>query len=102
MLAATAVFADDADLNRMLTAFGYAGTPPLGPHTTDLGMFDVEGVSVSLEVTRVVSPGRPGEARTLRLTAGVYVTAELIAHAARLEAWLDAHHVAMRRAADSR
>ncbi len=90
LLSGEARFVDDADLQRILGAIGYAGTPPLTQSTTNLGFFTAGGVRISISVTRQPSSPYVGTARNIQLTVAVYVTEAHIADACRLEAWLDA------------
>ena len=94
LLAATARFADDAELGRILAAFGYTGTPALDERTTSLGFLTIDGISLQVGVNK--KSWFPAEENTISLTLAIYVTSEDVEQARKLEAWLDAHGIAMR------
>lgn len=80
-LAAVIACADDAALASTMTSFGRAVPTESG----SLGMVEIVGDSVGVRVQR--SPGGGG---TVELTLGAYIGPNEIAHAERIEAWLDA------------
>ncbi|MBI3856918.1 MAG: hypothetical protein HY293_14620 [Planctomycetes bacterium] len=78
---------------RALAAFGYAGSPPIGTGSGDLGLMTPAGMKVGVGMNRKAV--LPGEGNTIQLTAGICVMDELIGQAGRLEAWLDTPPIRM-------
>jgi hypothetical protein len=93
LLCATACFADAADLARILALFGYTGAPALAERHTSLGFFTVADVSLQLTVNQQAF--FPSEVNTIAILLAIYVTAEDVKKARKVEAWLDAHGITM-------
>lgn len=92
-LTARARFADEAELGRILAAFGYSASPPLAPGHTDLG--DLLLCDRRVRVTLERATPLAGGGGSVGLLAAVYATEHDVQDALQLEAWLDEHHLRM-------
>ncbi|MFO0668584.1 MAG: hypothetical protein U0235_03005 [Polyangiaceae bacterium] len=83
-LDASIACADEASIAAILAALGASGAVPGA--SANLGLFEVAGGSVSVRVRRDGGGGGGGH---VDLAIGAYVSATEIAHAERVEAWLE-------------
>jgi hypothetical protein len=87
MLFGVARYKDDGDLDRILSAFGYSGSPPLEETSTYLGIFVIAGVSVTVSMAK--------KAREIQLSVGLYITEKDISDTCAFEVWLDDNKIPM-------